>query len=383
MIEKLDQLPIVQELALKNAEEKINFRAMVANPTVVIDLSSSDFWATLKSGSLKKEALAKIGDGSLIPVNADVLTAITQIHSAFHGLLQAEDDLTVLPTYVQIPKKVFLFSSTRLGKLDNRDYQVPVVPNIYVKKQSFDQEGKYSTHGGVGVTIVRAEGDEVHEHLPKHIGEFLQPFILPPAEKNGTAFVRDVRVFVMGGRPVAGIVRRAKRPLFLRNIRGEVAPGLDQIYSARLRGPREPLEEPLRSVAFAKAEKIHQLLVKSVESIQGPFSHHSPAGYLSLDFLIDANYELLPVDCDVYPMVDTFRRTDKLVAKELASFLVELAEKTGEKKQVVINGIFNNSFCTETYEEVKNMIGDQRTIFVESLLSQAIRELTDRADKLE
>lgn len=383
MLEKFDQSPIVQELALRNAEEKINFGAMVANPTVAIDLSSSDFWAVLKSGSLKREALAKIGDGSLIPVNADVLTDITQIHSAFHSLLQADDDLTVLPTYVRVPKKVFLFSSARLGKVDNRDYQVPVVPNIYVKKQSFDQEGKYFTHGGAGVTIVRAEGDEVDEHFPTHIGEFLQPFILPPAEKNGTAFVRDVRVFVMGGKPAAGIVRRAKKPLFLRNIRGEVVPGLDQIYSARLRGPREPLEEPLRSVAFAKAEKIHQLLVKSIESIQGPFSHHSPAGFLSLDFLIDANHELLPVDCDVHPMVDTFRRTDKLVAKELASFLVELAEKTGERKQVVINGIFNNSFVTETYEGVKDMIGEQRTVFVESLLSQALRELSDQVGKLE
>lgn len=374
MTERLDNLSLVQELALKNADQKIGFGAMVSNPTVVIDLATSDFWPTLKSSLLKEEALSKIRDGSLIPINADALTDITQGHSFFHTFLQTDKDLIVLPTFINYGKKKFLIFPS-VAKLDNNDYQVPVVPNTYVKKQSFDQEGRSYSHGGVGITIVRAEENEVSQHFPTHIGELLQPFIMPPTEKNGTAFVRDVRVFVVGGKSVVGIVRRAAKPLLLENIKGEVKPELEQIYSARLRGPKEPLKEPLRSAAFAKAERIHQVLTEALGRFGRPFSSLSPAGFLSFDFLIDANYELLPVDCDVQPMVDTFQRTDKLVARALADFLVGLAEKTGERKQVVIDGILDDSFIMATYEKVKNMIGQQRTIFVESLLSQAIKEL--------
>lgn len=376
-MEEIELRAAIAEMGMQNAEAKINFGAMVANPSVVMDLMSSDFWTTLAISSLRQEALAKIEDGSLIPVNGKALINITQAHSIFHIFLQGED-LTVLPTYISFPRKVMFLSLPGVTLLENSDYQAPVIPHIYVKKQSFDQQNRPSTHGGMGVTIVRAEGDQAHEHLPRYPGEFLQPFILPPAEKNGTAFVRDVRVFVINGKPVAGLVRRAQRPLFLQNIRGEVVPGIDQIYSARLRGPKETLDEPLRSIAFAKAQRIHEILVKRFGATKEPYSPYSPAGFLSFDFLIDANHELLPVDCDIQPMVDTFQGTDIFVGKTLAQFLVELAENTGEKKQVVVNGILDNKYVATVYEEVKRVIGESRTVFVESLASQALREFTEQ-----
>ena len=81
---------------------------------------------------------------------------------------------------------------------------------------------------------------------------------MPPLEKDGTAFVRDIRVFMVGQEPVAGIVRRAKLPLSKDNLNGRVAPTIEQIYSARERGPREHLGEVLKSKVFEQAKRVRR-----------------------------------------------------------------------------------------------------------------------------
>ena len=381
MNQRQEAIRAVQELAVVNAEEKINFTAIMDTPSVVIDLLAADFWTTLANSPRRQEGVAKIKEGTLIPVNGDALTDLTQAHATYHLSLRESGKVNILPTFISLGKSGLPFLPPKVMLLDNPDYEVPTVPNVYVRKRSFDEGGSRYSHAGEGITMVRAEGEEeLFQHFPRHIGEFLQPFIRPPAEKDGTAYVRDIRIFMIGGKPVTGLVRRAQRPLFLQNLRGEVVPKLDQIYTAKLRGPREQLEEPLRSRAFHKAQVIHEILTDKLRDFsQRPYSTHSPAGYLSIDFLVDANLELLPVDCDVQPQVDTFQKTDMFVAKQLADYLVELAQNTGESKQVVVTGTRRFAFIERVYQEVKNAIGEQRTMFVESLLSQAVQELTERA----
>jgi hypothetical protein len=347
---------------------------ILRKPSVVVDLAAGEFWTTLLSGEKANEGIAKISDKELIPINGELLSRITEIHSIWHAILYEDGGVPMIPTYVNLSP----IGGGEVERLTGLGYEPPVLPNIYVHKQSFDSHGVRTSHRGSGVTILKTGFlSGARKYYPQDAYEFLQPFVVPQADEKGERYVRDVRVFVIGNQPAVGLVRKAREPLSQKNLRGEEAPRISQVYTAIDRGPKEVLSEPLKSKVFEQAEKVINILERKVRSMNGVYSDLAPVGYMSLDFLIDTNGVPLPVDCDVQPWVDPFQDTNLKVAEKLAKYASFLATLTKNEKRVVIVGP-EDDFSKLVYQKTKALIGKKETEFEESLLSKAVKNLQRR-----
>lgn len=350
-------------------ESRFGLSRMLDTPTVVFDLST-EFWPIFSKSKRMQEGLEKVERGDLIPANAYYFGVLAQNHDVWQEHLSQEGIIPIIPTYIR--KEGFL-RRTKTKKLMSTAH-VSCIPNIYVHKQSVDESGKSLQHRGAGITILKISDSDLRHTLPQREGEFLQQFILPPKDNTGNVFVRDIRVFMVGGKPVHGIVRRAEKPLTVENIRGTVAPEINQIYSARHKGPKERLEGELKERIFQAAEQVEQNFVKILSGSEFRYlsSRYSPTGFMSVDFLLDEQWTPLPVDCDIQPGVDTFQNTQNIVAEHIAEYLGEIAKIDGKERQIVVVGIAKEQFTQAVFHKTRKAYGRDTTFFQECILSQLI-----------
>lgn len=354
--------PGFQAVLIQNAERWFNLEQLIKEPTVVFD-RGDEFWTTIMNSPKCKTVLEKISSGKIIPINADSLGDIAQVHSAFHTYLAESDrGIPTIPTIVNITGE-----SASVG-----NYQLPKeIPGIFVKKTSYEDR-KMTSHRGEGVSIIRLSPDNLSDNLPRNRWEFLQPFIVPPDE-----FVRDIRVYVVGGRPVAGLIRRARKPLLPENLMGEVIPNQEQYPSAQFPGPNEHLAERLKDKVFGLVTQIAEILDKKVRSRTRPFSPYISFGFGSIDFLLDANGTPLPVDFDINPSVSNFEDIHQVVATSLGSLLYELSSVDGLERKILLIGFPNEEFLKLVLINLRNKLPTRRVIFQETIFTRALREKPD------
>jgi len=357
--ELLNDSVFQRELA-ENAESLFNIDKLLREPVVVLDRGPDEFWTTISNSFKRDLVLEKVFNGDIIPVNADALGDIAQVHSALHiYLAESERGIPTIPTIVNI-----IGRPTPVGR-----YQLPKeTPGVYVKKTSY-KDGRMTSHRGEGISIVRVAPSNLETHLPKNRWEFLQPFVVPPDE-----FVRDIRAYLVGGVPIAGVIRRARKPLLPENLTGEVLPTQEQYPSAQYPGPNERLDGDLKDKVYSRAVQIVSLLDEKVRARARPFSPYITFGFGSIDFLLDANRTPLPVDFDVNPSVTKFEDIDQVVAKALASFLQELSDLDGKGRKILLIGYPNDEFIEKVLINLRDKLPDKKLVFQESIVSQAMKQ---------
>lgn len=353
--------PRAQNILVQNAERLFGLERILEHPSVVFDRGFDDFWTTAMNSQKKPLVLEKISSGELIPINSDALGDIAQVHTVFHVYIaEAGMGIPTIPTIANVIDKPSIVGEHQLPK---------EIPNIWVKKTSY-KEGKMTSHRGEGVSVVRIESEEDWEaHLPKNRWELLQPFVVPPDD-----FVRDIRVYVVGGKPVAGFIRRARKPLLPENLSGKKVPSLDQFPSAQRPGPSDYLEGAIKDVIFNLSSKICQVLEAKVRTRARPFSPYSTFGFGSIDFLLDANSTPLPVDFDINPSVTKFANIDYLVAEQMAEYLHSLSTVNGRERDILLVGFPRDKFLELISVNLKNQLPEERVIFQESIISRAMKE---------
>lgn len=357
----------LQQILYEHGEDWYGLKDILSKPSVVADFVADEFWVTVENSVYKKEVLRKVSEGAIIPTNADILTQITQVHSLYHAMLYDSGKIPMIPTYVNFSDGN---GEDMRAKLIGQ-YSPPTVPGIFVRKQSFQSDGLVTAHNAKGLSFLRVSEKEA-QLVPNHAGEFVQPFIRPPADPDGKTYVRDIRTYVVDGEPVVSLVRRAKYPLLSGNLSGEVIPRVGQIYSARERGPKQGLSPELQKRVFGRVREITKVLKRTIVERKRPFSIYSPVGFMSIDLILDANGELLPIDCDICPWVDSHEDIDFYVGHVYGRYLAKLAEKE-PKKQIVITGDMSQKVIAKTYVEVRDILGESRVKFQQSIWTRAQR----------
>jgi len=348
----------IQLALVKNSESYFDFERVFKEPTVVFDKGIQDFWTTIMNSSRQEKYLRKIDLGDIIPVNADLLNDFASVHSVFHAYLSREKSLPMIPTVSCLSEDSEPFV---VG-----NYDMPKeIPGLYVKKISY-QDNQTFSHGGAGVSLIFLKDKrDLEKHFPRNMYEFLQPFIVPPDE-----YVRDIRVYLVGGQPVAGLVRRALKPLLPENFASQIIPTKEQYPSAQCPGPKLTLEENLKDKVFIQAKKVADILDKTIRQRKRSFSPYSTFGFGSVDFLLDANETPLPVDFDLNPSVTDFEDIDKTVAKSMAEFLEKCADINGQQRNIFLIGHSTERFLSETLKNLRNNLSDERIIFKPTIIEK-------------
>src|SRR3989344_494533 len=307
--------PRLQQFMIRNSERYLGLEDMLEAPSVVFNRGGmDDFWVTATNSVRRDEIFARIRSNELIPVNADALQDFGNNHALFHYYLHTMG-IPTIPTIIGLDG----------GPVACGDLHVETIDGVYFVKKS--REGSHElSHGGRGISIVKITPENVDDYLPRDLFSFLQPFVLPPGD-----FVRDTRVYMVGGEPVAGSVRRAQLPLTKGVRSGLYLPSELHYPSARRPGPSERLEGDLKEATFAAARQIAAALEDVLRARKRPYSPFSIFGYGSIDFVQDSNGNPLPVDFDVSPSVTTFDGIDDIVAQRVAEYLRSLSEVGGSK----------------------------------------------------
>lgn len=358
-----------QSYVLQNGPRLLGLDRILQTPTVIHDGGGNEeFWVAAINSPLRHEVDRQVHDRKIIPTNADVLADIASNHSQFHTWISHKG----FPT---IPTSIW-----RRGLvLKMGDYELPEeVPGIYVKKVSF-KDGVQLSHRGQGVSMVKLEQltqDALTPHLPSTTYELLQPFVVPPDQ-----FMRDIRVYMIGGQPIVGIVRKAPEPLTTENRRGDVVPTIKQFPSAQ--DPevvKEPLKEPLRSRVFERATQIASVLTISTSLRNRIYSPYSTWGFGSVDFLLDANGVPLANDFDLYPTIHDLADTKPLLARALAEYLRHLSTVGGIDREVVVIDPGQNmkEFIHQELTRQPLPLGFR---IQERIIDQALKEMTRLEEK--
>lgn len=346
----------------EKAHKWFNLEETLGKPTVIFERPFNEFWLAVDSSGNKELAREKITSGEIIPVNGHGLEKISFFHDYFHAILGSSDrNIPTIPTLIQDSEGKLMVA----GK-----YRPEEIPGICVRKISYNN-GKILSHRGKGLTIERVDFEDKETFkalLPGNRGEFIQPFIVPPDK-----FIRDIRVYVVGGQPVAGVFRKASKPLLPENLRGEVLPTQEQYYSAQCRGLNKPLTGELKDRTFEAAAVVAQILEETVAKISEYPSPHCAFGFGSIDFLLDSKGVPLPVDFDLYP---EFRdeSVERVVAKHFADFLYELSGIDGTKRRIILITITKDRFCESTYKNLEAKTPKREIISQETILRHAIKQ---------
>lgn len=277
----------------------------------------------------------------------------------FHAFLH-EAGMATIPTVINL-KGVPIYLARKT---------VRMIPNTFVKKTSKRDDGVWLSHGDAGVSVFQSTLDEIEAHYPRNPFEFLQFFVRPPGD-----YVRDTRVYTVGGKAVAGVVRRAREPLRPENLTGEVMPTHDQYPSAVYPGPKEPLTGELRDSTFATAEAVIQVLERRIKRSIRSYSPHSVLGFASVDFLLDSDSQPLPVDFDsLGPSVAEFENIPETVAERLGDYLTKLADTGNTKRNVVLMGSPHTQVLQLILKETQKLLGEERVRLQPDTISCAMRE---------
>jgi len=352
--------PKDQAHLIREGQRTFPGKQLAKQPTVVFDRGGLDeFWTGLMNSEQRESLLKRIKSGELVPVNADVLGDVANVQTVFHTWIsEPSNDIPTIPTIVNVTGLPVSIGTHRLPR---------EMPGIFVRKQSFTENGISTAHRARGVSVVQVTNENSSALLPKHRGEFLQPFVVPP---DPDLHVRDVRTYFVDGKPVEGSVRRARKPLTADNLSGRNVPNEDQYPSAKAPGPNEPLEGPLRERVFNIAKDVTGVLDRKVRGRQRAFSPYSTVGFGSVDFLLDANGIPRPVDYDISPSVTTFQDIDRSVASHVAQHLASLADRDGGKRNIMVIGHNDDRFTSTIIEKLKQMVLPDRVILQKPLLDQ-------------
>lgn len=350
--------PKYQSYLIEKGQELFNVDLLIKNPMVVFDYGALDELWTIVINSPKRDKLLKrVRSGSLVPINAEALSDISTVHAVFHVYI-AESGMGIptIPTIVNVLGTPSIVGSHVLPK---------EVPGVYVKKVSYKETGESLSHRAQGVSIVRITNESAASNLPKNKWEFLQPFIVPPDE-----YVRDIRTYLIGGEPVAGSIRRARKKLTQENLNGHILPDVEQYPSAQSPGPNEHLDGDLKRQVFSLARKIWQVLDVKMRSRARPFSPHSTFGFGSIDFLLDANGTPLPVDFDICPSVTTFEGIHDTVANRLAIFLERISKTEGLERKIMIIGRQEDQLVKSVVTHLGRIFPSERLIIQRPLIDR-------------
>ncbi len=303
----------------------------LSNGAVILDLGSTDAFYRWKDVSPQKTDLEKsVRSGRVIPVNPDAFSDFGSNHVFLHSTLM-QGRFPIIPTITRFDQLMGkpLPMHEQIQTLGN--YSPQVIPGVYVHKKS----GPEFSHGGKGVSVIR-EG-QVNPFKMKPLYEFIQPFIIPPADETRQWFVRDTRVMLVGGKAVAGVTRRAEEPLSIAMLKGKALPGEANYPTATRPGKIEEPSAELWAKVSAHAENIAAFLSGKLSSY--PNRLHSPfstQGYFSMDFLQDSTGQLLPVDYDLQPMVRP--QIMDAVSTALAENMVRLAKQGSQRREIIVIG---------------------------------------------
>lgn len=364
--------PSFQLNIVRNAERWLGLDRLLRQPAVIFERTMDSFWATAENSSNKDAYLNRVRSGELIPVNADLLGDISSNHSMLHVYL-AESGMGIptIPTTVNLTFP----NGPKLGPVTSGKYELKgSIPGVYVVKKS-RKDGKMTSHGAKGVDVVKITSDNMQQYLPKDIFEFIQPFVVPP-----DSYVRDIRVYLVGGVPTAGLIRRAQEPLKKENLSGEIIPSPSQYPSAKNPGPKEPLEGDLRKKILENASKIAQFLDKKVRGRKRPFSQYSTFGFGSIDFILDKDGTPLPVDFDLGPSVRDFEGINRTLGKKMAELLRKLAIVGNLDREIWIIGQRDDPLVTATIKEAEALMFKSKIVFKEAPEIQALKEETPKTE---
>ncbi len=322
------------------APDHFEFDRLSRGRHVVFDRSGfTEFNVSVANSPEHSPALkAAMKRGDLQVVNHDYVEQLSHTHSRFHGLLH-DAGIRVPPTVIQVSGKRFF-----IGK------KLPVESTLWVKKVSFDKEGRFLGHRGAGVSIfVPKKQDEV---LPTHDHEFYQQFIVPPDD-----YLKDIRVYVVGNKIIPGYVRTAKKPLTRANYSGLYPPNEDQFVTAEHPGKVTLLEGELAQKVVAEAEKVRKAFIERLRIPKSEWNKQPMFGFGSMDFLLDANGEPVICEFDTSPEIrDIGGLRDKL-ANEMAD---HLAKQAGTSGTVHIVGDKRNDFIAKVLVHLKKRLDKSR-----------------------
>jgi len=299
----------LQGLMFAAADKHFGLESLSGSPSVIFEHGSFKEFNTSVANSRKhRDKIERaIERGDLQLVNHDIVEQFSEVHSRFHTLLHLEG-VRVPPAVVRIQGQV-----VPIGQ------PLPQESALWVKKVSVDETGKLSIHRGRGVSFLIPKA--VGELIPKHDGEFYQQFVIPPDD-----YMRDIRVFVVGDKIIPGYVRRAAKKLTKANYSGLYPPTEEQFVTAEHPGIVEPLEGKLAEKAIEAARRVRTAVINRVKRGRPKFEKQDVFGFGSIDFLLDADGEPVPIEFDTAPEIrDVGDLHDRLVAA-LSDYLVEKAE---------------------------------------------------------
>jgi len=307
------ELPAEVQIAMfKLAGKHFDLPNLSKRKTFVLERSHVALGASIFNSSHKEELWKAIERGDLKTLNHDFIEQLSTSHPHFHAILE-EAGLPIPPTFIQIPhpqtgQLMFAGSIGRPLPQENN--------NLWVLKETL--------HRGKGVSFVRAkqlEGIKLKQE------QFVQQFVFPPDR-----WIRDIRVYLVGGEPVAGLVRRAKKPLTEANEAGE-RPTEEQFPTAEHPGVNEPLEGELKEKIYAMAKEAARVLdarVRGRRKVGGPVF-----GWGAIDFLLDKEGNPRPLEFDTSPSITKFQDIHKTIAQKMAEFV---KREAGDTHKIVVYG---------------------------------------------
>jgi hypothetical protein len=254
----------------------------LANGAVILDLGSTDAFYRWKDVSPQKAALEQsVRAGRIIPVNPDAFSDFGSNHVFLHNTLM-QGKFPIIPMITRFEELMGYPVPLKEQVQTFANYFPQVIPRVYMYKRS----GPRFSHGGKGVTVIR--DGQLDPLKMKPLYEFIQPFIIPPADETRQWFVRDTRVMLVAGKAVAGVTRRAEEPLTISMLKGKELPGEANYPTATRPGKIEEPSPELWAKVSAQAEHIAAFLgsklaaypnrLHSPLSTQGYFFDGFPAG---------------------------------------------------------------------------------------------------------
>ena len=201
---------------------------------------------------------------------------------------------------------------------------------LWVRKKMFDsQTGQMLAHRGRGVSFFYPT--QASNVLPRDQHEFTQQFVLPP-----DGCLRDIRTYIVGNKVIPGYIRQAEKPITEEQLNNRIGINNDQFVTAEHPGQILPLTGDLAERAIVQAKKFQEAMVASFKLNRKFLDGQPVMGFVSVDFLLDKNNELLVSDFDVGPGTREQFGVSRAVAKALADYISALAHKGGEDRSIYI-----------------------------------------------
>lgn len=341
--------PEIEREAHRRADSYFELDQLHRKPSVIFEYGGFKEFSTSVWNSKHRAQLEKaIADGTIQLTNHDMIEQMSETHSRFHAALH-DMKVRVPLTVVRFSKPVELV--VPIGQ------SMPKESALWVKKVSFDPQGRQYGHRGAGVSFVVPKSKE--DIIPTHDHEFYQQFVVPPDD-----YLRDIRVFVVGDKIVPGYVRRATKPLTKANYDGMWMPDKEQFVTAEHPGSIEPLEGKLKEKVVDAARDVREALVNRILNRRPEWAKQGMFGFGSIDFLLDANGDPVVSEFDTGPEIrDVFDLPERL-GREMAEHLVR---KAGKDSTIRVFGDKDHPFVASVLRHLQDKLPTGRIMHKPSL----------------